>query len=234
MPPTAPGDEPAEQGEADRRAGSAPGRRAHRARRRVVPTVDLRPGRTARTAAGPVARSRRPSPRASGRSASRRGRAGDADERAERRRRARPARATRRSIWRTTSRCGQPSAFSVPELADALVDGGERQQAGDQERAPSSRRSRARCRACRRGSWRRRASPPTRSARSVGGRHRRAGERRLDLGSRPPATSSESVGAHVDGVHAALAVGRALQLGELHVHVGGLAAERRLGEARRP
>ena len=41
-------------------------------------------------------------------------------------------------------------------------------------------------------------------------------------------TSSDAFGPHIDRVHAALAIGELLQLRELHVHVRGLASERRL------
>ena len=74
------------------------------------------------------------------------------------------------------------------------------------------------------------SEPPTRSARSAAVVTEAPASVALDpLRDRGDVVGR--VGPHLDGVDPALAVGELLQLRELHVDVGGLAAERRAREA---
>ena len=144
---------------------------------------------------------------------------------AEQRRRARPAPATRRSTWRTTWRCGQPIAFSVPSSRMRLVTEESVEQAAIRNAATQRRRSSAPCRACRRGSWRRQRAADA-VGEVCGGRHRGAVERALD----PLLDRGDVVGRRRrarGAVFTRPSRSESSGAGELQVDVGGLAAERR-------
>ena len=131
--------------------------------------------------------------------------------------------------WRTTSRCGQPIALSVPSSRVRLVT-------DESVRRPAIRNAASSPTAV--------SAPPSLPARSFASasepvtRSARSWLVVVLAPGKPASIRSASaghvvraVGPHVHGVHPPLAVGHRLELGQLHVHVRGLSAERRRGEA---
>ena len=130
--------------------------------------------------------------------------------------------------WRTTRRCGQPIALSVPSSRVRLVTDDSVSRLAIRNAASSATIV---------------SAPPSLPARSLASAASRSRGRRgpgswwsRRRGSRldPRGHAGHgvrAVGPDVQGVHPALAVRHRLELGELHVHVRGLSAERRRGEA---
>ena len=116
--------------------------------------------------------------------------------------------------------------LQCPEFTDSLRDRREGEQARNQEGGEQSDY-------CKRGSEFGRqvlastSVPETRFARSAAVVTEAPSTVSLDLG-RDCSHVVGAFGPHIDRVHAALAIGELLQLRELHVHIRGLAAERRL------
>ena len=135
------------------------------------------------------------------------------------------------ATWRTTSRCGQPSAFSVPSSRTRLFTDERVSRLAIRNAAPrpitTSARPSLSARPCASSS-----EPPTRSARSLAVVTCEP-ENEDSIACATFDTESGVARSHVHRVHAALAVGQLLQLPQLHVHVRRLAAERRLRDSRR-